>query len=408
MTKILKLLIFICLIILFLKCNNSNSILQENPENLESILPTIELANTFDTLPDQLGHGYDFEGNGKDDQLELQESFSNSILDSFPLPQMDESFKEGLKNQLRILRHAKVNGVSFDDHKVVTKDLSMVINHLLEQENGTPISLDDFTAYQLEGEDRKGNVHFTGYFTPILKVRKEKDSIFQHPIYRYPIEWKGKLPSRKEIVEDEVLKGRNLEIAYAKDLFSIYTMQVQGSGIVEFENGEQKLLAFAGGNQHPYTSIGRHMIEEGYMSTRSVSLERIKKYFEDFPHYINEVLNVNQSYVFFSPQDSKPIGAGNHPLTPYYSIAVDRQHIPLGSVLLANIPILDTNNEISHHEWRLVLAQDVGAAIKGPGHVDLYMGVGIEARRQASFLHHYGQLYIILPETKDKSLAIKE
>ena len=407
MLKILKLLIFICPIILFLKCNNPGPILQDSPQVLESILPATELINNTDSLQDQLGHGYEFEGNGKDDKLMFQENFSRSILDSFSLPQMDQDFKEGLKNQLRILRHVKVKDVSFDDRKIESKDLTSVINYLLQQENETPISFDNFTAFQLEGEDKKGNVHFTGYFTPILEVRKEQDSIFKYPIYRYPINWTGKLPSRKAIVEDEVLKGRGLEIAYAKDQFSIYTMQVQGSGIVEFENGEQKLLAFAGGNQHPYKSIGRHMIEEGYMSAKSISLERIKKYFEEFPHYINEVLNVNQSYVFFQPQDSKPIGAGNEPLTPMYSIAVDRKHIPLGSVLLAHIPILDSSNEISHYEWRFVLAQDVGAAIKGPGHVDVYMGIGKEARRLASFLHHYGQLYIILPDSEDDSLKVQ-
>ena len=398
MTKILKFLIFICPVILFFKCNNPNPILQDSPSILESSLLIEEPINPFDTLPALLGHGYEFEGNGKVEEENLYSPSSNSILDSFPLPQMKQELKDGLKKQLQILRHAKVNGVSFDERVIDSKDLSAVINYLLKQENNSPVIFDDFTAYQLEGEDKNGNVHFTGYFTPILEVRKKQDSIFKFPIYRYPVNWNGKLPSRKEIVEDELLKGRDLEIAYAKDLFSIYTMQVQGSGIVEFENGEQKLLAFAGGNQYPYRSIGRYMIDQGYMSKRSASLERIKKYFEDNPHYVNEILNINQSYVFFSPQESMPIGAGNEPLTPFYSIAVDREHIPLGAVLLANIPILNENNEISHHEWRFVLAQDVGAAIKGPGHVDVYMGVGKEARRQASFLHHYGQLYMILPK----------
>lgn len=399
MQKIAQLLVFIFVITLLLKCNRADTEIIESHDVLETNLESV--PSKIKSSPNPLGHGYDFEGNGKDENQILQENLSPSILNSFPLPQMDEAFKEGLLNQLKILRHAKINNIFIDDHEINQQHIKKVLNHLMEIKNEEQVSLPDFTAFQLQGEDNKGNVHFTGYFTPILEVRKEQDSIFKHPIYRYPVNWKGRLPSRKDIVEEEVLKGRDLEIAYAKDQFSIYTMQVQGSGIVEFEDGEQKLLAFAGGNQHAYKSIGRYMIDEGYMSAKSVSLERIQKYFDENPENVNEILNENQSYVFFSPQDSKPIGAGNTPLTPLYSIAVDRRHIPLGAVLLANIPIINEENEISHYEWRFVLAQDVGAAIKGPGHVDLYMGIGKEARRQASFLHHYGELWMILPKDLD-------
>ncbi len=395
MPKIVHFLFFALAVILLMKCNSTEPEFLDATEILEA---NLEAQTVKDTLPNELGRGYDFEGNGKDDSQIFQTSLSTKILDSFPLPQMTSTFKEGLQSQLKILRHAKIRDIEIDGKEINRQHISEVLNHLIGVQNDEEISLEDFTAFQLQGEDQKGNVHFTGYFTPILEVRKVADSIFKFPIYRYPVNWKGRLPSRKEIVEEEVLKGRDLEIAYAKDQFSIYTMQVQGSGIIEFENGEQKLLAFAGGNQHSYKSIGRYMIDQGYMSAKSVSLERIQKYFDENPDHVNEILNENQSYVFFSPQDSKPIGAGNVPLTPFISIAVDRKHIPLGAVLLANIPILNSENEISHHEWRFVLAQDVGAAIKGPGHVDLYMGVGKEARRQASYLHHYGQLWMILPQ----------
>lgn len=408
MTKFLNILVLFIVITLFVKCNTNSSELVDSSTTLESNLVAQDInqdlsedntlvPNISDTLPKGLGHGYDFEGNGKQDDPVLDTINFSTVLDSLPLPQITKELKEGLRNQLRILRHAKVNEVKFDDTRVKSSDLKEVINTLLDQSNGEVASLSNFKAFQLEGEDGNGSVHFTGYFTPILEVRKQKDSIFQYPIYKYPIDWNGKLPSRQEIDEQDFLVGRDLEIAYANDLFSIYTMQVQGSGIVEFEDGQQKLLAFAGGNQHPYKSIGRYMIEQGYLSKKGVSLKRIKEYFDEYPEYLSDILNSNPSYVFFSPQDSKPIGAGNEPLTPSYSIAVDRRHIPLGAVLLASVPILDNNNEISHHEWRFVLAQDVGAAIKGPGHVDLYMGVGKEARRQASFLHHYGELWMILP-----------
>ena len=32
----------------------------------------------------------------------------------------------------------------------------------------------------------------------------------------------------------------------------------------------------------------------------------------------------------------------------------------------------------------------------GAGHVDLYMGIGEEAKRKSSALHHYGEIWLLL------------
>jgi membrane-bound lytic murein transglycosylase A len=37
-------------------------------------------------------------------------------------------------------------------------------------------------------------------------------------------------------------------------------------------------------------------------------------------------------------------------------------------------------------------------AIKGAGHIDLYGGVGEEGERYADAMHHYGELWLILPK----------
>ncbi len=55
----------------------------------------------------------------------------------------------------------------------------------------------------------------------------------------------------------------------------------------------------------------------------------------------------NPSYTFFSAGFNKPVGAANVPLTPLHSIAVDPAFMPLGSVLLAQVPVLDEKGELN-------------------------------------------------------------
>ena len=61
--------------------------------------------------------------------------------------------------------------------------------------------------------------------------------------------------------------------------------------------------------------------------------------------------------------------------------------------------------KLAGHEFRILLPQDTGGAIRGPGHVDVYSGVGREGKIKASARNHYGQMWILLPkEVKDLAL----
>ena len=114
-----------------------------------------------------------------------------------------------------------------------------------------------------------------------------------------------------------------------------------------------------------------------------------------------EILFTNPSYVFFDRKRAIPHGAGHVPLTADYSIAVDPKYIPLGSTLLAAIPSVDAKGDFSHHEFRIVVAQDIGGAIRGSGHVDVYCGVGIAAQKKAMAFHQYGSLWLLLPKLRE-------
>ncbi len=83
-------------------------------------------------------------------------------------------------------------------------------------------------------------------------------------------------------------------------------------------------------------------------------------------------------------------------LTAGRSLAVDPRYIPLGLPLW-----LDTNwpEEAGRPLRRLVVAQDTGAAIKGPVRGDFYWGTGDTALSFAGRMKQRGRYYLLLPLT---------
>ncbi len=348
---------------------------------------------------DSLGFGYDFIGNGKTAHEKFDAILNLSDIDTFDFPAITSELAEGLRQQLKLITYQRKMSEEYSGISIKQENLEQTIKTLLTAQFDNNFSIKNkLEAHQIWGEDQRGNVHFTGYFTPVLKVREKPNRIYKYPLYLFPKNWKGALPTRLEIERDSVLKGKNLEIAYAKSKLDIYFMQVQGSGYIELPNGKRKLLAHGGGNKHPYRSIGKYMVANGYTTPEYVSLNSIKSYFKKHPEQVDSILFINPSYVFFKPVNTLPRGAGNVTLTPGHSIAIDKKVLPLGSCFLASVPIIDDQRNFSHHEYRILLAQDIGGAIKGTGHIDLYQGIGLRSEKKASALHHYGSLWLLLPK----------
>ena len=136
---------------------------------------------------------------------------------------------------------------------------------------------------------------------------------------------------------------------------------------------------------------------------KDISEEGMKRFFKAHPNLEKPILFANPSYVFFDRKRKQPHGAGHVPLTSDISIAVDDRYIPLGGVLLAAVPVLNQKGRFSHHEYKILLAQDLGGAIRGSGHIDVYYGKGTMGRRKAMAMHHYGQLWLLLPKKTTKT-----
>ena len=76
-------------------------------------------------------------------------------------------------------------------------------------------------------------------------------------------------------------------------------------------------------------------------------------------------------------------------------MAVDTKHVPLNVPVWLDIEHPDGKTRLQ----RLMLAQDVGSAIKGVVRGDFYWGTGRAALDKAGRMKSTGSYYIVVPKT---------
>ncbi len=282
-----------------------------------------------------------------------------------------------------------------------------------------------FQVYRATGQVGNRRVLFTGYYEPVYEGSLSPDETFRYPLYRPPddlikidlslfrekfkgeriiarIEDKKVLPyySRYQIEAERVLKGKGLEIAWLKDPLDVAFLHIQGSGRLRLPNEKEFLVHFQVSNGQPYRSIGRYMIERGFLLREEMSMQAIKKYLTENPEVRDEVLNHNPSYVFFEKVENGPLGSLGVLLTPGRSVALDSTIFPKGALgfISCQKPLVNDQGDIIG--WtpfsRFVLNQDSGGAIKGAGRADVFWGNGPYAELTAGHLQHDGDLYILI------------
>ncbi|MFD1802014.1 murein transglycosylase A [Mixta tenebrionis] len=274
---------------------------------------------------------------------------------------------------------------------------SAIENWLLSGGDTRQLQLFGLDAYQMEGVDNYGNVQFTGYYTPVIQARYTRQGEFQYPLYRMPPRSKGrKLPSRAQIYRG-ALDDRYI-IGYSNSLMDNFIMDVQGSGYVDYGDGRPLMFfGYAGKNGWAYHSVGKELIDRGEVKREDMSMQAIRAWADRHsPQEVRALLETNNSFVFFKPENFTPVrGASAVPLIAKASVAADRALIPPGTALLAEVPLLNQDGKFTgKYEMRLMVALDVGGAIKGQ-HFDIYQGIGPEAGHMAGFFNHYGRVWVL-------------
>jgi membrane-bound lytic murein transglycosylase A len=199
-------------------------------------------------------------------------------------------------------------------------------------------------------------------------------------------------------IERGALAAQHLEVLYLADPIDAFFLEIQGSGRVRLPNGQIVRVSYGGQNGRLYVPIGRLLIERGELTRDQVTLQTIRAWLVAHPDQAPALMDANPSYVFFTllpdtPPDQGPPGALGVALTPGRSLAVDRHFLPLGAPVF-----VVTSNPLDSAPWQhLLLAQDVGGAIKGAVRGDIFFGWGSEAETMAGRMKQPGTAYLLLP-----------
>ena len=271
---------------------------------------------------------------------------------------------------------------------------------------------------------KNSNGLLTGYYEPVLEGSRTKEGRFQTPIYRRPPDLMnvvaetqraaksdglthvrktdaGTTPyfTRAEI-EQGALADKGLELLYLQDPVDVFFMHIQGSGRIKLTDGTTARINYDGKNGHPYSSIGRYLTEKGVFDANRVSMQALCKWLRADSERGKKVMWQNASFIFFRELDGAaadgPLGALKVALTPGRSLAVDPAYTALGSPVYVSSPTLKHATKGGGFN-RLMIAQDVGSAIKGPERGDIYFGSGDKAGRFAGVTKHPGNFFVLIP-----------
>jgi membrane-bound lytic murein transglycosylase A len=265
----------------------------------------------------------------------------------------------------------------------------------------------------------------TGYYEPEVNGAREPSEAFPVPVYRRPDDIVQLKPdelrafynasfsvgrrngdelvpyyTRAEI-DAGVLDGKGLELLYLDDPVELFFMQIQGSGRVRFADGSWVRLGYAAKNGHSYTSIGKLLAERGEKPPGGLTMEGLKGWLREDPKRGRALMHENKSYVFFrelpvAEAGDGPVGAQGVALTPGRSLAVDPVYHALGTPVFVSAPEAPTPNGKPFR--RLMIAQDVGSAIRGKERGDIYWGSGAKAGAIAGVTKHKARFYVLLPK----------
>jgi len=279
--------------------------------------------------------------------------------------------------------------------------------------------LENFTPYQLTDREGEKEGLLTAYYEPLLFGSRKRSQRYAYPLYESPkdlliIDLSSVYPELKKYRLRGRVRGNRVVpystraesaqedlnasvICYCDSKVDKFFLEIQGSGRVQLDDNSTIFIGYDNQNGHKYRAIGRYLVTIGALTLENVSLQSIKAWLDAHPERVDEVLNYNDSLVFFKERSQGATGALGLELTPYRSIAVDRSRVPLGSMLYLHSKVQERPLE------KIVFAQDTGGAIKGAVRADLFVGAGEDALEVAGRMKAPLELWILMPKSKRKS-----
>ena len=291
-----------------------------------------------------------------------------------------------------------------------------------------------FEVVPLEARDPEKAAFFTAYYEPVVEGSLAPSVGFQEPLLARPVDLidfdsssvtqpnlKGFSAARRSdtgeltpysdrrAIENGALGDRSKPLLWVRDAVEAFMIQVQGSAVIKLQSGELVRVSYAGRNGHPYTSVGKRLVQTGEIPLEKITLALLKQWVRDHGQGAGDsgrkLLQENASFVFFSidmgaDRQVGPIGAAGAPLTPERSIAIDKNVWSYGLPFWVDLAVATDEPTAAEQPFRtLVIAQDTGGAIIGPARVDLYLGSGEAAGTRAGNVRNSGRLFVFLPKS---------
>jgi len=315
----------------------------------------------------------------------------------------------------RALPEGDANGAAWveacnaaDSAMVAATDMEIIARNFFQ--NG-------FTPLRIRNND-KGTGLFTGYYEPELPGSLTETEDFSTPLLarpgdlvmvnlsEFPGDHAGRIAGRvrdgylrpfedRAAIEDGALQNARV-VAWVRPVDAFF-LQIQGSGRVVLDDSTVLRVGYDGQNGHPYTAIGRVLIDRGEMTLEEASMQSIRAWLDAHPIEARDVMRANASYVFFrelriDDPNLGAIGAAGVPLTPGYSLAVDLAWHALGAPAYVATALADGTPF-----QRLMVMQDTGGAIRGPIRGDIFFGFGHQAGEFAGTMRGEGELWVLVP-----------
>ena len=250
---------------------------------------------------------------------------------------------------------------------------------------------------------------FTGYYEAELRGARRPDRRYRVPIYARPDglaadngDNGGRAPyyTRAEI-EAGALKGGARELLWVDDPVDAHILHIQGSGRIAMDDGTVVRVGFAASNGHPFVGLGRILQTHGLLQPGDTTMQAVRAWLKSHPAEAPALMAENPRYVFFRVVTGDgPIGASGVALTAGRSLAVDPRFVAYGTPLW-----LDAKDPDGQPLRRLMVAQDTGAAIKGPVRGDVFWGSGEPAMDIAGRMKSRGGYFLLLPRNRTMPVA---
>jgi membrane-bound lytic murein transglycosylase A len=233
----------------------------------------------------------------------------------------------------------------------------------------------------------------TGYFAPLYEARDRPDGEFAAAARPRPAD--PDAAGDRATIERQPAEGA-LAWMRPEDLFFL---QIQGSGVLTFEDGRRARAVFAGSNGLPFVAISGPMAARALLG-RDTSAGAVHAWLAAHRGpQADAVMALDARYIFFrleAKDIGEPKGAAGAPLIAGRSVAIDASAHPYFELLWLDAEAPNLPGARPAYR-RLAVALDTGAAIRGEARADLYVGSGPDAGEEAGRIRHALRLYRIVP-----------